>query len=111
MDLSFVAPIVQSLAQKYPVVLTALMFMGMCRLAFKPIFQIGMRYLELEPNPAKRERVQALMNSRGFKTFAFAVDLLFSVKLPYLAGSVGERVQAAVQKQAEEDKSVETPKA
>lgn len=108
MDLiTVLAPIVQNLAQKYPVVLTILMFMGMCRLAFKPIFQIGMRYLELEPDPAKRERVQALMNSRGFKTFAFAIDLIFSIKLPFLSGSVGERVQQAVEKQAEEDKQAQ----
>ncbi|TXH43497.1 MAG: hypothetical protein E6Q97_34040 [Desulfurellales bacterium] len=96
MDLAFLAPIVQSLAQKYPWVLSLLMIIGISRLALKPVFAVAMRYMELEPNPEKRAKVEKLLASRAWKTFAFAVDYIFSVKLPYTQGSLGERVQNAV---------------
>ena len=100
MDSSFFLPILQTLVTKYPWLLTVLTFIGISRLLMKPIFTLAISYLQLQPNPEKLQKVQALMNSKLWKTFAFIVDTVFSVKLPYLPGSVGANVQSAIQSSA-----------
>lgn len=97
MDLSFLAPFIQSFATKYPIILNIFVFVGIFRILMKPIMALIIKYVELNPDPAKRAKVEALLQSRGWQTVAFAIDYIFSVKLPYAPGSIGIRVQEAVQ--------------
>ena len=68
--------------QEYPVLRYVLMVMIICRLAFKPIFQILGKYVELTVVQDDDKKLNRFMQSKTYKMIVFIVDMFASVKLP-----------------------------
>ena len=52
------------------------------RLAFKPIFSLASKYVELSVEMEDDKKLAKIMNSKWYKMLSYAVDMTASVKLP-----------------------------
>lgn len=70
--------------QQYPFLQHLVAIMVICRIVFKPLFQILGRYVELTIEEDDNKKLHKIMDSKAYKMTAFIVDMLASVKLPKL---------------------------
>ena len=68
--------------QQYPWLQHVVAVMVVCRLVFKPTFQILGKYVELTVEEDDNKKLNKFMKSKTYKMLAFVVDLAASVKLP-----------------------------
>jgi hypothetical protein len=73
---------VSFLLQTYPWLQHVVALMVICRIVFKPLFQILGKYVELTIEEDDNKKLHKIMNSKAYKMTAFIVDLAASVKLP-----------------------------
>jgi len=112
MDLNFILQLVDlpALSLKYPMLTKVFIVMGVFRVVLKPILALAIKYVDIQPSLEKNEKVMRLLRSPAWKTVSFALDYLFSLKLPFAPGSVGFKVQQAVQADKGVDPTPEPPK-
>lgn len=72
------------LLQQYPWLQHLVTAMVVCRIAFKPLFKILEKWVELTIEEDDNKKLHKIMKSKGYKMAAFIVDMLVSVKLPKL---------------------------
>lgn len=70
--------------QQYPWLQHLVALMVVCRIIFKPLFQILGKYVELTIEEDDNKKLHKIMDSKAYKMTAFIVDMLASVKLPKL---------------------------
>lgn len=68
--------------QQYPWLQHVIAIMAICRIVFKPLFQILGKYVELTVNEDDNKKLSNFMNTKTYKMIVFIVDLVASVKLP-----------------------------
>ena len=72
------------LMQQYPWLQHLIAVMVVCRIVFKPLFQILGKYVELTVEEDDNKKLHKIMSSKWYKMVAFIVDLFASAKLPTL---------------------------
>ena len=72
------------LMQQYPWLQHLVAVMVICRIVFKPLFQILGRYVELTVEQDDDKKLHKIMASKWYKMSVFIIDMLVSVKLPNL---------------------------
>jgi hypothetical protein len=72
------------LLQQYPMLQQVVAILIVCRVAFKPLFAILGKYVELSVEKDDDKKLHKIMSSKTYKMTAFIVDMLVSVKLPKL---------------------------
>lgn len=70
------------LLEQYPMLQHVVAIMVICRVVFKPLFQILGKYVELTIEEDDNKKLHKIMNSKAYKMTAFIVDLTSSIKLP-----------------------------
>ena len=70
------------LLQQYPWLQHVVAIMVICRIVFKPLFQILGKYVELTVEEDDNKKLHKIMNSKAYKMTAFIIDMIASVKLP-----------------------------
>lgn len=70
------------LLEQYPMLQHVVAIMVICRIVFKPLFQILGKYVELTIEEEDDKKLHKIMNSKAYKMTAFIVDLTSSIKLP-----------------------------
>ena len=70
------------LMQNYPILQHIIAVMVICRIIFKPLFQILSKYVELTVEENDNIRLKKFMKTKKYKMLAFIVDLTASIKLP-----------------------------
>lgn len=112
MDLNFILQLVDlpALSLKYPMLTKVFIVIGVLRIIMKPTMALLMKYVDIQPSLEKNEKVMRLLRSPAWKTIAFGFDMVLSVKLPFAPGSVGFKVQQAVQAEKGVDPTPEPPK-
>lgn len=74
------------LLEQYPMLQHVVAIMVICRIVFKPLFQILGKYVELTIEEDDNKKLHKIMNSKAYKMTAFIVDMIASVKLPKIKG-------------------------
>lgn len=74
------------LLEQYPMLQHVVAIMVICRIVFKPLFQILGKYVELTIEEEDDKKLHKIMNSKAYKMTAFIVDMIASVKLPKIKG-------------------------
>lgn len=74
------------LLEQYPMLQHVVAIMVICRVVFKPLFQILGKYVELTIEEDDNKKLHKIMNSKAYKMTAFIVDMIASVKLPKIKG-------------------------
>jgi hypothetical protein len=110
MEDQLIGHLIQVLSSKYPFLLQLVVVMGIVRLVMKPVFTLAASLLALYPTSDKKDKINALMNSKAWRLFTFLVDYTFSIKIPFAPGSVGFKVQQAVIADKGVDPTPEPPK-
>lgn len=77
----FLSPIISSFAATHPVVMTILVFMGVCRAIFKPLFTFLQAVADATPGDWDNKLLAQAQASPIFKGFQFVLDILFSIKI------------------------------
>jgi hypothetical protein len=72
--------------QQYPWLQHLVAVMVICRIIFKPLFQILGKYVELTVEEDDNKKLHKIMASKSYKMASFIVDMLASVKLPQVKG-------------------------
>ena len=72
------------LMQQYPWLQHLVAVMVVCRIVFKPLFQILGKYVELTVEEDDNKKLHKIMSSKWYKMAVFLTDMLVSVKLPKL---------------------------
>lgn len=72
------------LLMEYPWLRDCVTVMIVCRIAFKPTFQILSKYVELTVDKDDDKKLNKFMQSKTYKMLSFIVDTLASVKLPQI---------------------------
>lgn len=72
------------LLQTYPWLQHVIAIMVICRIAFKPIFAILGKYVELTIEEDDNKKLHKFMQSKTYKMIAFIADLAASIKLPQI---------------------------
>lgn len=70
------------LLEQYPMLQHVVAIMVICRIVFKPLFQILGKYVELTIEEDDNKKLHKIMNSKAYKMTAFIIDLTSSIKLP-----------------------------
>lgn len=112
MELDFILQLVDlpALTLKYPMLTKIFIVIGVLRIIMKPLFSLLIKYVDIQPSLEKNEKVMRLLRSPAWKTIAYGIDMLLSVKLPFAPGSVGFKVQQAAQAEKGVDPTPEPPK-
>lgn len=74
------------LLEQYPMLQHVVAIMVICRIVFKPLFQILGKYVELTIEEEDDKKLHKIMNSKAYKMTSFIVDMIASVKLPKIKG-------------------------
>jgi len=81
MDLSFLVPIVVNLAEKFPIVMSILLFMAACRVIAKPLGTLIRHIIALTPTKKDDTLLIKLEKHKLWLGFVYFVDFLTSVKI------------------------------
>ena len=79
-DAALAAPFIVNLAQSHPWVLTLVSIMGALRFFFKPLVSLVEAWVKSTPSPTDDEFVEKVEASKAWKTIAWLIDLLASIK-------------------------------
>lgn len=65
-----------------PHMAVVLTVMSVSRAIFKPLCSVMIAYVESTPGDEDNKKLKEFMDSKGFKAFAYFMDLFLSIKLP-----------------------------
>lgn len=74
-------PFILSLVQKYPLFASVLLIMGSLRAIFKPLLAVARAYVGSTPSKSDDEALNKVEASKLYKTVAFILDYVASIKL------------------------------
>jgi hypothetical protein len=82
-NLDYLKPVMEMMMETLPPsVITILTIMGALRLALKPIMSLIEIYVKLSPSKKDDVIPEKIMQSKAYKTLAYILDLVGSVKIP-----------------------------
>jgi len=73
--------IILGFAEQNPNIASILLFMGVARAVFKPIFAVAKAYVEATESKEDDAKLEEIEQSKFVKGLAFALDYVASVKL------------------------------
>jgi len=76
-----ISTIVLGFAQQNPNIASLLIFMGIARAVFKPLFALAHAYVEATESPDDDVKLAEIEQSKFVKGLAFVLDYVASVKL------------------------------
>lgn len=79
---AFLKPQLEALAAQYPVLASILFIIGVARLVLKPVFSILRTIVEATPSQSDNALLDNVEKSVPMRAVMYALDWLFSVKLP-----------------------------
>jgi len=71
-----------AMAEKYPIVVTILFFVGALRAVFKPLHLVIDAYVNFTDDPSDNEKWEKVKGHKYYKAVAWFIDYITSVKLP-----------------------------
>ena len=74
--------LVLGLLLKYPVAVTILMVLGICRAVFKPIMSVASAYVQATPSIKDDAALIKVESSKIYKSLVWFLDYTLSIKLP-----------------------------
>ena len=72
----------QSLVGQYPILVSILVIMGVCRAIFKPLFTFLQKLVDATPGESDNELLKKVMDHKIYKVLSFILDFGASIKLP-----------------------------
>lgn len=74
--------LILSLAEKYPVIASIFMVIGVLRAIFKPLTTVFEKYVEATPSEKDNAVYQKVVNSKVYGAIQWLLDYTASIKLP-----------------------------